>query len=482
MDPIELQSTARPNLPEWSVSELSGALKRTLEDNFSQVRVRGELGKVTVHTSGHVYLDIKDDKSTLSAVIWRGQAARLRFRPEMGLEVIATGKITTFAGQSRYQLVIENLEPAGEGALLAQLEERKRRLAAQGLFDDARKQLLPFLPDVIGVITSPTGAVIRDILHRLSDRFPRRVLLWPVRVQGETCAEEVAAAIAGFNALPEHGPLPRPDVLIVARGGGSIEDLWGFNDERVVQAAAASLIPLVSAVGHETDWTLIDLAADHRAPTPTGAAEMVVPVRADLQVRLRDLGHRLQGSVLRLLARRRGDFQALVRAMPQAADVVGGARQRLDLASSRLSAGLSRSAQRQRQRFNQIQQRLQRHAPLARLSTARARLEGLGQRLTAARAAQLRSEGRAIQERRQRVTVLMNRQHQAMQVLLKRRGERLDHLGQLLVGYSYQGVLARGFALVLDAGGQPVKSAHSIAAETPYSLRFADGEARVKGL
>ena len=482
MDPIELQSTARPNLPEWSVSELSGALKRTLEDNFSQVRVRGELGKVTVHTSGHVYLDIKDDKSTLSAVIWRGQAARLRFRPEMGLEVIATGKITTFAGQSRYQLVIENLEPAGEGALLAQLEERKRRLAAQGLFDDARKQLLPFLPDVIGVITSPTGAVIRDILHRLSDRFPRRVLLWPVRVQGETCAEEVAAAIAGFNALPEHGPLPRPDVLIVARGGGSIEDLWGFNDERVVQAAAASLIPLVSAVGHETDWTLIDLAADQRAPTPTGAAEMVVPVRADLQVRLRDLGHRLQGSVLRLLARRRGDFQALVRAMPQAADVVGGARQRLDLASSRLSAGLSRSAQRQRQRFNQIQQRLQRHAPLARLSTARARLEGLGQRLTAARAAQLRSEGRAIQERRQRVTVLMNRQHQAMQVLLKRRGERLDHLGQLLVGYSYQGVLARGFALVLDAGGQPVKSAQSIAAETPYSLRFADGEARVKGL
>ena len=482
MDPIELQSTARPNLPEWSVSELSGALKRTLEDNFSQVRVRGELGKVTVHTSGHVYLDIKDDKSTLSAVIWRGQAARLRFRPEMGLEVIATGKITTFAGQSRYQLVIENLEPAGEGALLAQLEERKRRLAAQGLFDDARKQLLPFLPDVIGVITSPTGAVIRDILHRLSDRFPRRVLLWPVRVQGETCAEEVAAAIAGFNALPEHGPLPRPDVLIVARGGGSIEDLWGFNDERVVQAAAASLIPLVSAVGHETDWTLIDLAADQRAPTPTGAAEMVVPVRADLQVRLRDLGHRLQGSVLCLLARRRGDFQALVRAMPQAADVVGGARQRLDLASSRLSAGLSRSAQRQRQRFNQIQQRLQRHAPLARLSTARARLEGLGQRLTAARAAQLRSEGRAIQERRQRVTVLMNRQHQAMQVLLKRRGERLDHLGQLLVGYSYQGVLARGFALVLDAGGQPVKSAQSIAAETPYSLRFADGEARVKGL
>ena len=482
MDPIDLQSAARQNLPEWSVSELSGALKRTLEDNFSHVRVRGELGKVTVHSSGHVYLDIKDDKSTLSSVIWRGQAARLRFKPEMGLEVIATGKITTFAGQSRYQLIIENLEPAGEGALLAQLEERKRRLAAQGLFDEARKQLLPFLPGVIGVVTSPTGAVIRDIVHRLSDRFPRRVLLWPVRVQGETCAAEVAAAIAGFNALPEHVPFPRPDVLIVARGGGSIEDLWGFNDERVVQAAAASLIPLVSAVGHETDWTLLDLVADQRAPTPTGAAEMVVPVRADLLMRLRDLASRVQGSALRLLARRRGDFQALLRAMPQAADVLGGARQRLDLASSRLSAGLSRSAQRQRQRFTQIQQRLQRHAPLARLGTARARLEGVGQRLAAAQAAQLRSEARAIRDRRQRVEGLMTRHAQAMQVLLKRRHERLAHLGQLLVGYSYQGVLARGFALVLDADAQPVKSAQGVLSERIYHLRFADGEAEVKGV
>ena len=482
MDPIDLHSPDSPNLPEWSVSELSGALKRTLEDQFSHVRVRGELGKVTVHSSGHVYLDIKDEKSTLSSVIWRGQAARLRFKPEMGLEVIATGKITTFAGQSRYQLIIEALEPAGEGALLAQLEARKRRLAAQGLFDEARKQLLPFLPEVIGVITSPTGAVIRDILHRLSDRFPRRVLLWPVRVQGETCAAEVTAAIEGFNALPLEGPLPRPDVLIVARGGGSIEDLWGFNDERLVEAAAASLIPLVSAVGHETDWTLIDLAADQRAPTPTGAAEMVVPVRADLLLRLRDLGHRLQGGALRLVTRRRGDFQALLRAMPQAADIVGGARQRLDLASSRLGSGLSRLAQRQRQRFNQVQQRLQRHAPTARLGTARARLDGLGQRLKAAQAAALRSETRVIQDRRQRIAALMSRQDQAITVLLKQRKERLEHLSQLLVGFSYQGVLARGFALVLDADGQPVKSARSVVGDTPYKLRFADGDARVKGL
>jgi exodeoxyribonuclease VII large subunit len=481
MDPHDFPSPNRANLPEWSVSELSGALKRTLEEGFSQVRVRGELGKVTVHTSGHVYLDIKDDKSTLSSVIWRGQAARLRFRPEMGLEVIATGKITTFAGQSRYQLIIEQLEPAGEGALLAQLEERKRRLAALGLFDDARKQLLPFLPQVIGVITSPTGAVIRDILHRLSDRFPRHVLVWPVRVQGETCAQEVANAIEGFNALSEQGPIPRPDVLIVARGGGSIEDLWGFNDERVVQAAAASMIPLVSAVGHETDWTLIDLAADQRAPTPTGAAEMIVPVRADLLLRLRDLGLRLQGGMQRLIVRRRGDFQALVRAMPQAADFAGAARQRLDLAGSRLVSGLSRSAQRQRQRFMQIQQRLQRHAPVARLGTARARLEGLEQRLKAAQSAQIRAERRLVIERRQRVGVLVTRQQQAMGVLLKRQNERLGHLSQMLVGYSYQAILGRGFALVLDEAGHPVKSAQGVRTGSVYTVQFADGQTKVTG-
>lgn len=475
-------ATARPNMPEWSVTELSGALKRTLEDSFAQVRVRGELGKVTVHSSGHVYLDLKDDKSILSSVIWRGQAARLRFRPEMGLEVIATGKITTFAGQSRYQLIIENLEPAGEGALLAQLEERKRRLAAQGLFDEARKQLLPFLPERVGVITSPTGAVIRDILHRLADRFPRHVLLWPVRVQGETCAEEVAAAIAGFNALPETGDLRRPDVLIVARGGGSVEDLWGFNDERVVRAAAESFIPLVSAVGHETDWTLLDLAADQRAPTPTGAAEMIVPVRADLAARVRDFAYRLQASVTRLQVRRRSDFQALARAMPQAADVVGALRQRLDLAGSRLGAGLTRLAQRQRQHLSKVQQRLQRHAPVARLGTARARLEGLGQRLLAAQSAQIRSEKQALIDRRQRIGVLAGRQQQAMTVLLARRTDRLGHLAQLLVGFSYQGVLARGFALVLDDSGAPVKSAQGVAQERAYELRFADGNARVKGL
>ncbi len=267
------------NLAELTVSELSQSIKRSLEDTFGYVRVRGEVGRVSRPGSGHVYLDLKDDKAVLAAVIWKGTAGRLRFFPEQGMEVVVSGRITTFPGQSKYQIVIETLEPAGEGALMALLEERKKKLTAEGLFDEARKKPLPFLPAVIGVVTSPTGAVIRDILHRLADRFPRHVLVWPVRVQGESCAAEVAAGIAGFNALQRGGPIPRPDLLIVARGGGSLEDLWGFNEEVVVRAAAASDIPLISAVGHETDWTLIDYAADWRAPTPTAAAERAVPVQ-----------------------------------------------------------------------------------------------------------------------------------------------------------------------------------------------------------
>src|SRR6478672_7831004 len=265
------------NVVEWTVSELSSALKRTVEDAYGYVRVRGEVsGFKGSSPSGHVYFRLKDEKAVLEAVIWKGTFGRMRVRPEEGLDVIVSGKLTTFAGSSKYQIVIDSLEPAGIGALMKLLEERKKKLAAEGLFDEARKQLLPFLPDVIGVVTSPTGAVIRDILHRLVDRFPRRVLVWPVRVQGETSAAEVAAAIYGFNALPERGPVPRPDLIIVARGGGSLEDLWSFNEEIVVRAAATSMIPLISAVGHETDVTLIDFAADRRAPTPTAAAEIAV--------------------------------------------------------------------------------------------------------------------------------------------------------------------------------------------------------------
>src|SRR5499433_3561057 len=270
------------NVREWTVSELSAALRKTVEDAFGYVRVRGEIsGYKGPHGSGHCYFTLKDEGARIDAVIWRSAFARLRMKPEEGLEVFVTGRLTTYPGKSTYQIVIETLEPAGLGALMALLEERKRRLAAEGLFDAARKRPLPFLPEVIGVVTSPTGAVIRDILHRLADRFPRRVVVWPVRVQGEGSAEQVAAAIAGFNALPLSGVVPRPDLLIVARGGGSIEDLWSFNEEIVVRAAADSMLPLIAAVGHETDVTLIDFVADRRAPTPTAAAEMAVPVKSE---------------------------------------------------------------------------------------------------------------------------------------------------------------------------------------------------------
>src|SRR5215469_5465588 len=291
--------TAAPNLvnaPEFTVSELSSALKRTVEDAYGHVRVRGEIsGFRGPHSSGHCYFALKDQSAKIEAVIWRTSFARMRFKPQEGLEVIATGKLTTFPGSSKYQIVIDTLEPAGVGALMALMEERKKKLAAEGLFDEARKKPLPWLPQVIGVVTSPTGAVIRDILHRLSDRFPRHVVVWPVKVQGEGSAEEVAAAIRGFNELPERGAIPRPDLIIVARGGGSIEDLWSFNEEIVVRAAADSMIPLISAVGHETDVTLIDFVADKRAPTPTAAAEMAVPVRSELIVRIDGLARRSLG-------------------------------------------------------------------------------------------------------------------------------------------------------------------------------------------
>ncbi|MGB6940539.1 MAG: exodeoxyribonuclease VII large subunit, partial [Xanthobacteraceae bacterium] len=308
------------NIPEWSVSELSSALKKTVEDAYGYVRVRGEVsGFRGPSPSGHVYFRLKDDKAVLESVIWKTTFNRMRVKPEEGLDVVITGRLTTFAGSSKYQIVIDTLEPAGIGALMALLEERKRKLAAEGLFEEARKQLLPFLPEVIGVVTSPTGAVIRDILHRLADRFPRHVLVWPVKVQGESSAAEVAAAIEGFNALPERatGFLPRrPDLIIVARGGGSLEDLWSFNEEIVVRAAAASFIPLISAVGHETDVTLIDFASDRRAPTPTAAAEMAVPVRADLLLNVGSFAQRSLACWQRCHEARWSELRSATRALP----------------------------------------------------------------------------------------------------------------------------------------------------------------------
>src|ERR1700750_1465852 len=325
------------NSPEFTVSELSSALKRTVEDAYGHVRVRGEIsGFRGPHSSGHCYFALKDESAKIEAVIWKFAHARMRFKPQEGLEVIATGKLTTYPGSSKYQIVIEALEPAGIGALMALMEERKRKLAAEGLFDEARKQLLPWLPEGIGVVTSPTGAVIRDILHRLEDRFPRRVLVWPVRVQGEGSAEQIAGAIRGFNALPERGRIPRPDLLIVARVRGSLGDLWSFNEEIVVRAAAESAIPLISAVGHETDITLIDFAADIRAPTPTAAAEMAVPVRADLLGQSLDFERRLLRCFSKGMEDPRRHLTELARVLPRSDQLFAQPRQRLDVASDKL--------------------------------------------------------------------------------------------------------------------------------------------------
>ena len=341
------------NAPEFSVSELSGALKRMIEGEFSHVRIRGEIGRVARPASGHLYYDLKDDKSVIASVTWKGQAAKLATQPEEGLEVVATGKITTFAGQSRYQMIVSEMSVAGVGALMAQLEKRKKALAAEGLFDASRKKDIPYLPEIIGVVTSPSGAVIRDILHRLRDRFPRKVLVWPVAVQGEKCAPDVTAAIEGFNKLTPGGAMPRPDLIIVARGGGSIEDLWGFNEEAVVRATYASDIPVISAVGHETDTTLIDYVADLRAPTPTAAAEHAVPVRADLMGWIASMEERRVRSLSASLGNKRQRLRDLGRALPNPAEMVAMQAQRLDMLGDRLPRALTAAAVAKRTRLVQ---------------------------------------------------------------------------------------------------------------------------------
>ncbi|NWH07528.1 MAG: exodeoxyribonuclease VII large subunit [Alphaproteobacteria bacterium] len=446
----ESEGSGQPlaNTREYSVSELSRALKRTVEDAFPFVRVRGELGPVKRHTSGHIYLDLKDEGAVIAGVIWKGTAARLAVAPEQGLEVIATGRITTFPGQSKYQLVIERLELAGLGALMKLLDERKRKLAAEGLFDAARKKSLPFLPEVIGVITSPTGAVIRDILHRLADRFPRRVLLWPVAVQGERAAGEVAAAIRGFNALREGGAVPRPDLIIVARGGGSFEDLMAFNEEGVVRAAAASAIPLIAAVGHETDTTLIDFAADMRAPTPTAAAELAVPVRAELKAQTLGLEQRLLRGMHRALDQRRTRLQDLTRALPRREDLMASQAQRLDLASTRLAAGLFRLVQRQQ-----------------------TRLAETGAKMTP----RLISE--AMRRGADRLTDLSRRQVLATRRRLENAERALTAAARLAETLSYRATLTRGFAVVRGADGQLRRLAAQIHAGEPLRITFADGDA-----
>jgi exodeoxyribonuclease VII large subunit len=430
------------NAAEFSVSELSQALKRTIEDRFGFVRVRGELsGYRGAHTSGHCYFSIKDEGAKIDAVIWRGSFNRLRPKLKEGLEVVASGKLTSFPGKSSYQIIIENVEPAGVGALMALLEETKRKLTAEGLFETARKKPLPYLPKLIGVITSPTGAVIRDILHRLNDRFPRHVIVWPVRVQGDTAAAEVSAAIRGFNAMAN-----RPDLLIVARGGGSLEDLWPFNEEIVARAAAASEIPLISAIGHETDTTLIDFVSDWRAPTPTAAAEKAVPVRAELIAELASRDARLKRAMLRLAQERKLRLQSAARALPKPDDLLAIARQRLDGAGSRLPGAL---------RAN-----VQRHAVALARSSGRLSMQPLRDRIA--------DKGR-------RVMDINSRMARALTVLLRRRRDKFEAEAKLFGSLNYRSVLARGFAVIRDEAGKPIRQASAVHHSARLDIEFVDG-------
>ncbi len=440
------ESEPQGNVAEFTVSELSFAIKSAIEDGFSYVRVRGELGRIARPASGHVYLDLKDEKSVLSGIIWRGQAAKLKVQPEQGMEVIVTGRLTTYPGQSRYQIIIDSLEPAGAGALLAQLEKLKKKLDAEGLFAEERKKPIPFLPRVVGIVTSPSGAVIRDMLHGFAERFPVHVIVWPVRVQGKTSGAEVAAAIRGFNAFGGSEDLPRPDVLIVGRGGGSLEDLWGFNEEHVARAVSESEIPLISAVGHETDWTVIDLVADARAPTPTKAAEWAVPVHSELLERLRENRHRLGIAQRRALEQRRVGLKAASRGLPKLSDLLALPRQRFDAASDRLPRALLAGTRVQATRLTR--------------ASARLRPGMLTQQTDQARVTLIRNGQRGVR---------------ALQLMVESKRRLLDGRAQLLSSLGHHSVLARGFALVRDGAGHMVRTAKVISPGDALELEFSDG-------
>ncbi|MCB9987939.1 MAG: exodeoxyribonuclease VII large subunit [Rhodospirillales bacterium] len=428
------------NVPEFSVAELAFSLKRTLEDTYGHVRVRGELAGVKVAASGHLYADIKDEDANINIVCWRGTMGRLSVKPEEGLEVIITGKVSSYPKSSRYQIIVESMEMAGEGALLKMLEERKKKLAAEGLFDPARKQKLPFLPRTIGVVTSPTGAVIRDIMHRLRDRFPSHVLLWPVLVQGDGAADQIAGAVRGFDALE----LPyRPDILIVARGGGSLEDLMAFNEESVVRAVADCTIPVISAVGHETDTTLIDFAADLRAPTPTGAAEMAVPVRAELMARILENQQRIIGGASRLVGERRHQLAAQAARLGDPGRLLEIKNQALDHSSHKLTGAFEKGVSGKQSRMAEL-------------------------------AAQLRHPRTLIEEKTRMLSYHAQALVRQAPVLFRDGENRLQSAGRMLESLSFKSVLERGFVVVRDDRGVPVTAADQTRTGQNIQLQFRD--------
>ncbi|RZJ96607.1 MAG: exodeoxyribonuclease VII large subunit [Brevundimonas sp.] len=485
------EAPARDNNPPLSISELSFALKRTLEDRFGHVRLRGEVSKVNRHASGHIYLTLKDDKSAIDGVVWKGSARGLGVQPETGLEVIVTGKITSYPARSSYQIVIETMEAAGAGALLAQLERLKLRLREEGLFEPARKKPLPAYPRVIGVITSPTGAVVRDILHRIAERWPCRVIVWPVVVQGDAACGQVANAIRGFDALEPGGPIPRPDLLIVARGGGSVEDLWCFNEESLARTVASARIPIISAVGHETDTTLIDFVSDRRAPTPTGAAEIATPVLADLRYAVSDLDRRMVQAGGRLIEERRTRLRAVARGLPaRPEDLLALAQQRLDNAASRLGSGLQRNVALHERHLAVAAGRLTPGLLRARLERGGDRLDSAGGRLGAAlQANTVRHQHRLVQlgarlspeplhrrldQRRSRLDAVAARLQTTTPRQIERAEQTLAALGRAL-GSLDPARPKPGFARVEDVAGGWVTSATDLSAGQSVALVFGDG-------
>ena len=469
-DPVE-----GVNSPEFSVTELSGAIKRVIEGEFSHVRIKGEVGRVSRPRSGHIYLDLKDDKSVINGVIWKGVAGRLQTEPEEGMEVVATGRVTTFGGQSKYQIVIEDIKPAGMGALMALLEKRKTMLSAEGLFEESRKRALPYLPEVIGVVTSPSGAVIRDILHRLRDRFPRKVLIWPVAVQGAKCAPEVVRAIEGFNALLVGGAMPRPDLLIVARGGGSVEDLWGFNEESVARAAAASNIPLISAVGHETDTTLIDFVSDKRAPTPTAAAELAVPVRIELMAWLDQQSARMTTSLSGGLQRRSQRLRDLSRALPRLETLLDGPRQRLDTTGARLGPALMSGVQRRKVRLSEAAGGLRPAAMQRMIGNEHRRLDALSARMGPAL-----ERCMSIDQHRQAVAAMAQRVADVGQQRLNAARNKIEAMDRLRLTLGYEATLSRGYAVV-RGDGDVVTTKKAAGKAQELEIQFADGRIVVGG-